>query len=90
MCECLQAFFILEELLWSGFLSWRLSGVQCIVMGISLLSAAPASFRLQLVWTTLPFLPEFMLAWTNSLFTLDEAPKSSVHVSQLENQASGS
>ncbi|GMH40461.1 hypothetical protein BSKO_08365 [Bryopsis sp. KO-2023] len=73
-----KAFFALEEWLWGGYLSWRLSGIQCVVMGLSLLSVAPNQFRVRLIWTSLPFLPEFISAWVASLFVLRPSSEQSL------------
>ena len=53
-----RAFFALPQPLWGGFLSWRLTGLGHLFMGVSLLARHAA--KLDLVAVTVPHLPEYL------------------------------
>lgn len=62
-------FFRLPEALWAGFLSWRLSGVGNVWMGLSVwLFCIPRRFMPAMLLKSLPFiLPELVLPFTSHI-----------------------
>mmetsp|Transcript_5967 Transcript_5967/g.21840 ORF Transcript_5967/g.21840 Transcript_5967/m.21840 type:complete len:548 (+) Transcript_5967:236-1879(+) len=69
-----NTFFQLQDKWWGGFLSWRLSAVNLIRLGLAIFAVATNKLRFEFVWKALPWMPSFIENFLGAKNAFSSAP----------------